>query len=583
MSEVYQLVNAQGEVAPFTAEQARKAYGQGWKPATPDNVELAKNAGSLLGATGAVLEGAASGATFGLSNLAEKSLGVNPRAMEARKEANPFLHGVSELAGSAVPFSAVAKGLGLLGMGARAANVAAASMSGGLEGSVGTISNALLQHKELRGEEVAQHALQGALSGALFGAAGEAVGAGLGKLADTAGLNAEAIAPVREALSAEGDSISADKLQEVTSKLRDMAQPAEGEARLSKAKRRMLAMADRIQETVQDGGKFSGTDLENLGKEYAIRQHFGDALGDIVGGQAKPGSADLYAAAGAAATGHPLAAALAVGKNVVSRYLANPEVRARLLDSLSGSEKIVQLAQQASGAWDHNISKLLEGGSAVAAAPTDTANVASYDSLVKQVRDAAQNPNYAHTAVQSGIGADLYAAHPAIADHAALTASSAIQYLAKAVPQTQAPGLLDAPRAPSAQEKQAWLNAYKAVTYPQSVAHNPTEEGLAALQAVYPASHDAAVTQILGRLQGKTLSYQQKLRVGRLLGPSAVSDLAPDQIQFAQTLLGHQEGPPKGQKGSARNVGAQRAQARKMDFEQTVKDNTTQIQRLQGK
>jgi hypothetical protein len=324
-----------------------------------------------------------------------------------------------------------------------------------------------------------------------------------------------------------------------------------------------------------------------MNREYATKKEYGKLLEKMAGNEARGtagvrGLGDVDLPLFELASGHPLVAGMSIAKKAVSAYLDNPAMRARLLDSLSGSERIVKIARQTQGAWDHSVSRLVSSSGASSAPSVASLPLSSYAELVAQVQKASENPTYAQAAVHDHIGANVQSAHPAIADHASGVAGAAINYLAQNMPKTQPAGLLDPVREPSSTEKQAWLNAYQAVVNPQSVVHNPTEEGLKALQTVYPASHNAAVGQILSRLQDTKLSYQQKLKAAKLLGPSAVSDVSPDVIAFSQSILAPPPAP-QGQKGSARTAGASRAKARKMNFEATASDNETPLQHAMGR
>lgn len=92
------------EIGSIPSSELAQAKEQGFQPITKDEARQYVHE-QKYGSTGqqalTALEGAGVGATFGLSTLAERALGVDPEDIRARAETNPGLHGLGEGAGVA--------------------------------------------------------------------------------------------------------------------------------------------------------------------------------------------------------------------------------------------------------------------------------------------------------------------------------------------------------------------------------------------------------------------------------------------------------------------------------------------------
>jgi len=96
------LLNPEGKLISLASEQVPEALDAGYSLPSPEHIadhikqtEFGGLGQQLL--TG--LEGAASGATFGLSTGLETALGVNPEDITARREVNPGTHMAGQVAG----------------------------------------------------------------------------------------------------------------------------------------------------------------------------------------------------------------------------------------------------------------------------------------------------------------------------------------------------------------------------------------------------------------------------------------------------------------------------------------------------
>ena len=99
------IVSPDGEVfaAPGNDPKVRQALGMGWRIESPEETkhrEIVKKYGNSEVRT--ALEGAASAATLGLSDVAQTKLGITtPEELAGRKEANPTAYNVGQVGGIA--------------------------------------------------------------------------------------------------------------------------------------------------------------------------------------------------------------------------------------------------------------------------------------------------------------------------------------------------------------------------------------------------------------------------------------------------------------------------------------------------
>lgn len=96
------MINPAGELVSLPSEVASEALKQGYEQAAPEQVQQhfrEEKYGTTPEMAKSFLEGAASGATFGLSTLGERALGVSPEDIIGRAETNPMVHALGEGAG----------------------------------------------------------------------------------------------------------------------------------------------------------------------------------------------------------------------------------------------------------------------------------------------------------------------------------------------------------------------------------------------------------------------------------------------------------------------------------------------------
>lgn len=145
--------------------------------------ELQDQYGTIPEQLAAGVEGAARGASFGTSDLAESALSkylpdsigaeFSPEAIRKRREANPITEFAGNALGSLVPGSAILKGAKALGAGAVAANAAL----GGAFGAGNAITEAALGDQDTNAGKILAHVGMGAALGGGLGLLGKSIGA----------------------------------------------------------------------------------------------------------------------------------------------------------------------------------------------------------------------------------------------------------------------------------------------------------------------------------------------------------------------------------------------------------------------
>lgn len=106
------LTDPEGNFATAPLNEAKQLLGQGYAQPSPEQLKSLLNHAKFSSTPEQIktgLEGAASGASFGLSTGVERALGVNPEDINARAETNPNIHMAGEATGLI--------GSGLLGYG----------------------------------------------------------------------------------------------------------------------------------------------------------------------------------------------------------------------------------------------------------------------------------------------------------------------------------------------------------------------------------------------------------------------------------------------------------------------------------
>lgn len=215
-----------GTFVTVDSSEAAQAQQLGYEPSTPEQAAAAEQP------VRAGLEGAARGASFGLSDLALQAYGVSKRPeMQARKEENPLAAGLGEVAG-AVGTSVVTGGGAAAALGGGVRGIA---LESGLMGIGSMVSESALENKELTSEHLAAGFLGGAGVGAGaaagFGLLGKAGSAALSKFGGGSlrGALHEAAYTMEERQLAQGNKALLKKLEKSGGSLRDVVKYAREE------------------------------------------------------------------------------------------------------------------------------------------------------------------------------------------------------------------------------------------------------------------------------------------------------------------------------------------------------------------
>lgn len=169
------VVSLRGERSSIDAAEIPKAIAQGYSIESPDITRertLQEQFGGVGQTTIAALEGAARGATLGLSDVALRAAGVDMEAAKLRREASPVVSTVGEIGGAIAPTlltggaaggaSAARLGVGAvrtIGAPARLAAGAGKLVTSRIGGAVGASA----------ARKLAARAAGGAVEGAMFG------------------------------------------------------------------------------------------------------------------------------------------------------------------------------------------------------------------------------------------------------------------------------------------------------------------------------------------------------------------------------------------------------------------------------
>lgn len=230
------LVSPDGAIGSVKGGDLVKAFGEGYRFATPEDTRSTGNAAMNQAAKAVFADhpatalgaGLLAGGTFGLSNVAVDALGAGD-ALKQSKEANPLAYGAGELVGAVTSpvVGAVAKGAGsalvgageaagllkggqvaagamgpsqALSVGARIARGAAEQIG---EGAVYGLGSGIGEAALGDPNDVAQHLMAGVGQGALLGGA---IGAGF----ETAGILKKPLFDFAESITSKGSDLVQD-------------------------------------------------------------------------------------------------------------------------------------------------------------------------------------------------------------------------------------------------------------------------------------------------------------------------------------------------------------------------------------
>lgn len=282
-----------GQIGSIPAAQAQAAASQGYVPASDAQVQQAKlqdTYGTGVQATIAELEGAASGATLGLSTALERAAGVSPQDIAARRIANPGWHALGQGLGLGLSTAASLGAAPALSAAGEAAGLGAEALIGtGAAGRIGSaltrgaVENAMFQSGDEVSKMLASDPEQSASTAAanigLSGLIGGGLGAGLGGVSELwSATHGGATTGVLNALTNHlgGADVVAPDIQDALGKL-GIEVPPEIRANLA-ADPEIAGMAKQLEQT--DTSR-AGRDFQDTLKNF--KRGIGERLAGMFG------------------------------------------------------------------------------------------------------------------------------------------------------------------------------------------------------------------------------------------------------------------------------------------------------------
>ncbi len=187
-NEQIPVVGPDGTLGYVAPQNASRAFSDGWRfdPASVKDAELQARYGSPGEQLKTAAESFASGATLGLSTVAERALGVKPEDIKGRREANPVVGTAGEVAGTIAPLLVTGGGSGAVSLTAKAARLAAKPMAAVVE--AGKTTEALAKLMAPQGTSAIARTIAATLPAAA-GSAVEGTLFGLGRVLDESALH----------------------------------------------------------------------------------------------------------------------------------------------------------------------------------------------------------------------------------------------------------------------------------------------------------------------------------------------------------------------------------------------------------
>lgn len=272
------FIDTSGEVTPVASDDVAGAVRLGWVPASAQQAQdfaLEQQYGGAAEGAKAFGEHAASAATLGLSDLAERAAGVDPAAMAAREKVHPVASGLGTAAGIAAPLLA----------GVPSAPTAIARLG---EGTAGAVRAALPAGEGVVSRLAAKAAASGAgsaIEGAAYGAGQVVHESALGdpdltaqSALGTIGLSAVLAGGLGGAGSFLGEALPEIMPHDLGAKVSDLLSKAEGHSNLNATNARPGEIRKVFTAKGEESATKIGLEARDLG---IIRNPFTDSPDSI--------------------------------------------------------------------------------------------------------------------------------------------------------------------------------------------------------------------------------------------------------------------------------------------------------------
>ena len=523
------MIDPQGNPAVIPFDGIANAIAQGFSQPTQQHFSNALKYAKFstpVEQLKTLAEGAAGSATFGLSTGLESAFGAKNEDIQARREVNPGVHAVGQVAGLA--------GSSLLGVGEGALlGKAAAGISeavGGLKGAAlagaaefglmqagDEVSKMLTNDPDSTAGNVAANIGYSALFGSVFGAGNALIKTGVGKGSEELGKFAERLKSNIERASEPVEASVEQQTQQATAKILDQ---------YGKPFRQQMQenVAKEVEEKLSSGEKLADA-LHKAGVEKGLS---GLASGAIGAGIGKLSHLPFAGTAGAI-----------LGTKFIKPILDSvmPALIKPLVEQASNPSAFRQALQYGVEAARGNalatqaVKEVFNSGSKVLSNSL-LPKASSLQQLDKVVSHITNNPQQV---ADSNPELSHYLPNHTMSLAASLARTAT--YLNSIKPDTSKPGILDSDRVPSAVESANYNRQLAIVEQPLMILKHLKDgtlqhSDIGTMQAVYPDFYNGLKTKLIEHLgnhlaNGNKVPYNQAIGMSLFLGQPLDSSMQP--------------------------------------------------------
>jgi hypothetical protein len=513
------VLGPDGSLGTVDAAEAKEALNNGYRYATPDIQKEVKYSTPEQEAK-AGLEGAASAATFGLSTGLERMAGVDPADIQARRDVNPGINALGQVAGIiADPLGATtametlgikaAKALGREGISAEAIK--------------GLVSNALFSGGDETSKLISGDPAQSVASAISNVGLSGMIGAGTGTVFGAANKLWEATHSAQAGEVAQATKNQISKIASEDRPIPNFPSPVE--------------IAPEIVQAVSPKGAQAGADFVN----GIIRQGVKNQL-------SASGIAEGVGGAIGLAVGHPWIGSI-IGKKALTPILESvmPALTKPILDATEASGPGLKAAVDYGHAVMQGVNAVKSASSAVFNAgekvlPQHSFTVSDSNKLQERLDEIQKNPQ-----IMAQVGGNIGHYLPAHQQALSQSVSNTVNYLNSQKPKSVQQSPLDTVIEPHELQKSAFKNTLEIAENPLSVLRKVKEgsvkpKDLQDLNAMYPGAQQALTTNLAVEMSkhlgsGKQIPYETKMGLSMFFTHPLDSTFIPTNIQAAQAAF----------------------------------------------